>query len=67
LTQAVYVLKSLEDGISEKEIIEQFGGDEQLVQIWILFLFHNSWMEHPDGRWQATDKGKEWIAKRWEK
>jgi hypothetical protein len=64
LTQAVYVLKSLEDGISEKEIMEQFGGDEQIVQIWISFLFHNGWVEHPDGRWQATIKGKEWIAKR---
>ena len=54
----------LEDGMHEGDIIEQFGGDEQLVQLWISFLLHNRWMEHPDGKWEATEKGKMWIVKR---
>jgi hypothetical protein len=63
LAQAIYVLKALEAGVPENEIIEQFEGDEQLVQIWISFLFHNRWMEHPNGKWQASNKGKEWIKR----
>jgi hypothetical protein len=31
--------------------------------MWMSFLAHNQWMDHPDGRWIATDKGKEWIKK----
>ncbi|MEW6603657.1 MAG: hypothetical protein AB1351_03075 [Thermoproteota archaeon] len=65
--QAIYVLKALEEGKSEKEIIELFGNDKQIVDIWMNFLAHNRWMEHPNGHWQVTAKGKMWIAKRSQK
>lgn len=41
LKQAFYILKSISDGRTRKEIIEEFDGDEQLV--WI-------WMNYPKGR-----------------
>ena len=67
LTQAIYILKALEDGKSETEIVELFGGDKQIVDIWMNFLVHNHWMEHPNGKWQVTPKGKEWIERRSQK
>jgi hypothetical protein len=53
----------MNDGLSGSEIIDLFQGDKQLVEIWKAFLIHNRWMEHPDGKWIITDKGKEWIMK----
>jgi hypothetical protein len=67
LTQAIFVLKALQDGKSENEIVDLFKGDQQIVQIWTSFLAHNHWMEHPDGKWEVTPKGKEWIERRLEK
>jgi hypothetical protein len=67
LTQAIFILKSLRDGKSEQEIVDLFEGDKQIVEIWTSFLAHNKWMEHPDGKWEVTTKGNEWIEKRSEK
>ena len=64
LTQAIFILKALHEGKSEKEIVELFEGDVQIVEIWTSFLVHNRWMEHPDGKWEVTPKGKEWIERR---
>jgi hypothetical protein len=63
LRQAVYILECLEKGETEEQIVERFEGDEQLVKMWTLFLFHNRWIEHPDGRWETTGKGREWISR----
>lgn len=63
MTQAIYILKCLQDGMTEKEIIERFEDDQQIVEIWKSFLIHNRWIEHPDGKWEVTPKGAEWIQK----
>lgn len=57
------MLKCFEEGKDEKDIIDLFEGDKQLVGIWRAFLIHNDWMSHPDGKWLVNDKGKEWIRK----
>lgn len=31
--------------------------------MWMCFLQHNRWMEHPDGKWEITAKGKNWIER----
>lgn len=49
--------------MTEKEIIERFEDDQQIVEIWKSFLIHNRWIEHPDGKWEVTPKGAEWIQK----
>ena len=46
------------EGKEEKEIIELFGGDSELVATWRSFLMHNHWMEKRDGKWFATKKGE---------
>ncbi|HEV8404921.1 MAG TPA: hypothetical protein VGQ13_03340 [Nitrososphaera sp.] len=48
----------MNDGLPERGIIDLFQGDRQLVEIWKAFLIHNRWMEHPDGKWIITDKGR---------
>ena len=50
--------------MTESEIIEQFGGDKQIMEIWRSFLVHNKWVEHPNEKWEVTLKGREWIEKR---
>ena len=50
--------------MTEEEVIEKFDGDTQIVEIWKSFLIHNGWMNHPDGKWEVTPKGKGWIQKK---
>ena len=58
------MLKCIEDGVSESEIVELFQGDRLLVDIWKNFLIHNQWLNLPiDSKFEVTDKGKEWIGK----
>lgn len=62
LRQALFVLRSLEQGKSADQIVEKFDGDTQLVEIWTAFLIHNHWIEkiEADGggaRYLVTDKG----------
>jgi hypothetical protein len=60
LKQAAFVMKCLTRGQRMGEITMAFGGDEQLVDMWILFLKHNHWMECSNGRWSLTPKGAMW-------
>jgi hypothetical protein len=64
LKQAAYVSRCLLKGQSKKEIMSTFEGDEQLADMWILFLKHNGWMEESgDGKWSYTAKGQAWISR----
>ena len=65
LRQAIYVMKCLDSGEYFEQIIEKFGGDEQLVKLWMSFLLHNKCIQNPaiDHKWLITDKGKRWIEK----
>ena len=58
LQQAVYVSRCLSEGQRRKEIAGAFQGDQQLVDMWILFLKHNHWIEFTNGRWSPTAKGQ---------
>jgi len=62
LQQAVYVSRCLIKGQRKKEIADEFQGDEQLVEMWMLFLKHNHWIDSSDGRWSLTAKGQAWAA-----
>jgi hypothetical protein len=64
LRQATYLMDCLAKGQGKQEIIENWGGDEQLVDMWILFLEHNHWIEQGLNGWSITPKGKMWHAKR---
>jgi hypothetical protein len=44
LRQASYILKCISEGRPRKEIVEQFGGDEQLVLIWINYLMERHYL-----------------------
>lgn len=64
LRQALFVLQSLENGMNADRIAEEFQGDIQLVEIWTCFLLHNGWIEKTnEGKFSATDKGKEWRTR----
>jgi hypothetical protein len=62
LMQAVYVAKSLCSNESVDEIVTRFGGDNQLVDMWLSFLKHNHWLNY-DGekrRWLMSPRGKQY-------
>lgn len=66
LKQALLVLRSLEKGTNAQHIVENFGGDMQLVEIWTNFLIHNHWIEKIEvdagrARYVVTDKGRDWL------
>lgn len=64
LKQATYISQCLAKGQDRAEVILSFGGDEQLVDMWISFLKHNHWVvEGTDGRWSVTPKGKIWNSR----
>ena len=64
LKQAAHVMRSLIKGQIKEEIVIEFGGDSQLVDMWILFLEHNRWMEKgANGRWSLAAKGQQWAGK----
>jgi hypothetical protein len=56
-------LNGLKSGQTVQEIIGDFEGDKQLVEMWISFLFHNHWMEKDDSKWQVSTKGREWAER----
>jgi hypothetical protein len=58
LQEAVYVSRCLTEGQRTKEIEAAFRGDQQLVDMWILFLKHNHWIECSNGRWSLTARGR---------
>ena len=59
------MLKCIEGGVSESEIVELFQGDRLLVDIWKSFLIHNQWLnQRPvDPELEVTAIGNEWIRK----
>ena len=61
----MYILERLTGSHTEQMVIAKFGGDEQLVMIWIEFLQETRWMikDSTHNRWMATDTGKLWINK----
>jgi hypothetical protein len=78
LRQAIYILKCLEKGQTEQEIIKYFEGDSQLVELWINFLLDIHWIQKREmstttplsppsandtPTWVVTDKAKEWTVK----
>jgi hypothetical protein len=62
LGTALYILKSIEEGQSKKEIIQSLDNNEQLVSIWIQYLKALSWLkEDTRGNLRVLDDGKSRI------
>jgi hypothetical protein len=63
LEQALFILECMCDGDSDDEIYHKFHGDEQLVNMWLIFLKHNHWMSYDTARhrWALADRGREWA------
>jgi hypothetical protein len=60
LKQAAFVMECLVRGRSEEEIVRMLGGDEQLFNMWKLFLKHNEWMVETFKGYSITAKGSLW-------
>jgi hypothetical protein len=72
--QATYILRCLEKGQTEQEIIKDFEGDAQLVEIWTNFLRDIHWVQRREmsttppplangiSTWVVTDEGKERLS-----
>jgi len=45
LRQVSYILKCISEGITRNEIVKEFGGDEQLVSIWINYLIERNYLD----------------------
>jgi hypothetical protein len=59
LQQAEYVLNCMIEGQSREATVTKFEGDEQLVQMWTLFVVHNHWIErNKAGTIALTEKGR---------
>jgi len=56
-------MRCLESGQCKSEVIVEFEGDKQLVDMWMSFLLHNKWMEKTIDEWVVTEKGREWKSK----
>ena len=57
-------MRRLEEGQNNDQIIQEFDGDSQLVEIWTNFLVHNHWIKNNElGERTATEKGRLWIRK----
>ena len=64
LKQALYILHSLEEGQDNGQIIQEFDGDSQLVEMWTNFLIHNHWIKKNElGEMIVTEKGSLCIRK----
>jgi hypothetical protein len=65
LRQAAYILRCIEQGIEMNSIVKRFGGDKQLVNMWISFAVHNYWMSQETiiAKARITSRGKEWVKK----
>jgi hypothetical protein len=61
LKQALFVLQSLEKGITAEQVSEQLDGDTQLVEIWTNFLIHNHWIQFSGSGYVISEKGREWL------
>jgi hypothetical protein len=64
LQQPAYILKCLQHGVTEDEIVQIFDGDKQLVRMWMCFLSHNHWGKQLSlYDWIATEKGQKAIER----
>ena len=63
LRQAFYISRCLTGGQCKEDLVLAFGGDGQLVDMWISFLRHNHWVEEGFTGWVLTAKGKTWKGK----
>lgn len=63
LRGAVFVANAMVNSKSKKWIVDKFHGDEQLVDMWSLFVRSNGWIEknHPIRGWKLTEKGRFWF------
>jgi hypothetical protein len=62
LGTAIYILKSIDEGQSKKEIIQSLDNNEQLVSVWIQYLKTLSWLEeNTQGNLRVLDDGKSRI------
>ena len=60
LRQAAYVMECLVRNDDCKEIVRMLDGDDQLYQMWKLFLVHNNWITRTKQGWAVTPKGAMW-------
>lgn len=63
LEGAAYIMTCLLKHNRKRDIIEDFGGDEQLVSMWINFLIHNRWIKKEGYLWTSTNKGELWLSR----
>jgi hypothetical protein len=62
LGTALYILKSIDEGQTRKEIIQSLDNNEQLVLVWIQYLKTLSWLEEDTrGNLRVLDDGKSRI------
>lgn len=62
LGTALYILKSIDEGQSKKEIIQSLDNNEQLVLVWIQYLKTLNWLEEDTrGNLRVLDDGKSRI------
>lgn len=62
LGTALYILKSIDEGQSKKEVIQSLDNNEQLVLVWIQYLKTLSWLEEDTrGNLRVLDDGKSRI------
>jgi hypothetical protein len=60
LRQAVYVMVCIVRNDAESSIVKNLGNDQQLYNMWKLFLRHNGWMARTKQGWETTAKGECW-------
>lgn len=65
LKAAAYIAKSLSEGKKKEQIVEEFGGDKQLVEMLWSFAYHNRWLakEGPKDNFVLTEKGRERVSR----
>jgi len=60
LKQAACVMRCIVRNDNEAKIVETLGEDQQLFDMWKLFLQHNNWITITKQGWSMTPKGAAW-------
>ncbi len=65
LMTAVHILICLTEGRSPEDIAKDFGGNIELVCVWIDYIIWINWVcrNTVDRTWVASDSGRRWIEK----
>jgi hypothetical protein len=63
LKQAVYVMQCLVRNDTESNIVKNLGDDQQLYNMWKIFLQHNGWMARTERGWKMSTKGERWTMR----